>query len=167
MLPDGSRRRTPGGVFFYLVKQRIPWKERLKIFYPLGKQPEQEEPQQYAAGEVRKVKLTGIGRPGPTTMLGGYVVTTLPARAAPPLPKGLPAFPTQPTTYTLYLPARQWQRLADALEDPEDALIIEGIPTVDPTQPGMLIYVTMATTKKLQAAKRQAQPHAHHAKPTQ
>jgi hypothetical protein len=159
MLPDGSRRRTPGGVFFYLVKRRISKKEQLRIFYPLDKQrqPAQEEERHYVDGEVRKVKLTGVGRPGPTTMHAGYVITTLPARTPPPLPKGLPAFPTHPTTYTLYLPTNQWQWLAEALEDPEDALIIEGIPTVDTKQHGIIVYVTMATTKKLQAAKRQAQ----------
>jgi hypothetical protein len=161
MLPDGSRRRTPGGVFFYLVKQRISTKDKLRIFYPLNKQrqvtPAEEEKPHYTDGEVRKVKLTGVGRPGPTTMQGGYVITTLPARPAPPLPKGLPAFPAQPTTYTLYLPTTQWQKLAEALTDPEDALIFEGVPTVDTTQQGILVYVTMATTKKREAAKRQAQ----------
>jgi hypothetical protein len=161
MLRDGSRRRTPGGVFFYLVKQRISTKDKLRIFYPLNKQrqpaPAEEEKPHYTEGEVRKVKLTSVGRPGPITMQGGSVITTLPARAAPPLPKGLPAFPAQPTPYTLYLPTTQWQRLAEALEDPEDALIIEGVPTIDTTQQGILVYVTLATTKKREAAKRQAQ----------
>src|SRR5262245_38549655 len=33
-LGDGSRRRTPGGVFFYLVRERSPKPDRLAIFYP-------------------------------------------------------------------------------------------------------------------------------------
>src|SRR5690349_17825947 len=33
-LGDGSRRRTPGGVFFYLVRQRADKSDRLAIFYP-------------------------------------------------------------------------------------------------------------------------------------
>src|ERR687886_2079036 len=31
-LPDGSRRRTPGGVFFSLVKDRVSAKDRAAIF---------------------------------------------------------------------------------------------------------------------------------------
>lgn len=34
MLPDGSRRRTPGGVFFYLLRRSVTPKERSKIFRP-------------------------------------------------------------------------------------------------------------------------------------
>src|SRR5690348_1441112 len=34
MLPDGSRRRTPGGVFFRLVRDRVPPKVRYQIFRP-------------------------------------------------------------------------------------------------------------------------------------
>jgi hypothetical protein len=155
MLPDGSRRRTPDGVFFYLVKRRISRKEQLKIFYPLGQAP-QEEPA-YSDGEVRKVKLTLVSRPDRTTEQASYIITTLQLRRAPALPKGLPAFPEQPTPYTLYIAAKQWRRVADALQDPEDVLVVEGIPTYDAKQPGIVVYVTMATTKKLQAARHQAQ----------
>jgi len=33
MLTDGSRRRTPGGVFFHLVKETVSDEERKAIFY--------------------------------------------------------------------------------------------------------------------------------------
>jgi phosphorylated adapter RNA export protein len=45
MLPDGSRRRTPGGVFFYLVKQKLPKKQVMKIFYRQGPQQHQTQSQ--------------------------------------------------------------------------------------------------------------------------
>ncbi len=32
MLPDGSRRRTPGGVYFHLIKGRISGEDRAFIF---------------------------------------------------------------------------------------------------------------------------------------
>src|ERR671926_278594 len=39
-LPDGSRRRTPGGVFFSLVKDRVSSKDRAAIFFtPAQRQP--------------------------------------------------------------------------------------------------------------------------------
>ena len=34
MLPDGSRRRTPGGVFFYLIRTTVTPKEAYKIVRP-------------------------------------------------------------------------------------------------------------------------------------
>ncbi len=34
MLPDGSRRRTPGGVFFYLLRKSVAPKEGHKILRP-------------------------------------------------------------------------------------------------------------------------------------
>jgi len=34
MLPDGSRRRTPGGVFFYLIRTTVAPKEAYKILRP-------------------------------------------------------------------------------------------------------------------------------------
>lgn len=51
MLPDGSRRRTPGGVFFYLIRMSVEPKERYKILRPhpnpAPAQP-QNEPQETA-----------------------------------------------------------------------------------------------------------------------
>ncbi len=34
LLPDGSRRRTPGGVFFYLIRTTVTRKEATKILRP-------------------------------------------------------------------------------------------------------------------------------------
>jgi len=34
LLPDGSRCRTPGGVFFYLIRTSVEPKERYKILRP-------------------------------------------------------------------------------------------------------------------------------------
>src|SRR5215472_11189222 len=32
MLPDNSRRRTPGGVYFYLIRKEVEMKQRMRIF---------------------------------------------------------------------------------------------------------------------------------------
>ncbi len=51
MLPDGSRRRTPGGVFFYLVRRNISWKEAAAIERTWVKQrqpPSSRKPQSTA-----------------------------------------------------------------------------------------------------------------------
>src|SRR3712207_492243 len=103
------------------------------------------------------MKLLLVGRPdmNTTTVQQGYVQTTLQLLRAPFLPKGLPAFPEPPTTYVLYIATKQWKRVADALHDPEDVLVVEGVPAVEASQQSIAVYVTMCTTKKLQAARRQ------------
>ncbi len=59
MLPDGSRRRTKGGVFFYLVRQWLKEQKRQadikEIFYKNMKEPPKEE-QTDAQPEAAKAK---------------------------------------------------------------------------------------------------------------
>ena len=40
LVPDGSRRRTPGGVFFHLARQKLPRPVRFRIFAPPQPPPE-------------------------------------------------------------------------------------------------------------------------------
>jgi hypothetical protein len=103
------------------------------------------------------VKITLIGRPGPLVSKNGYILTSMQTSTAPSLPKGLPAPPTTATHYTIYLTPKQWTKVAEAIRDPEDALIIEGFPAYDPTLEGIAVYATNLTTKKLQQAQRAAQ----------
>jgi phosphorylated adapter RNA export protein len=44
---DGTRRRTPGGVFFQLVKDRATPQERRRLFPRLAPQHRQGQPQQH------------------------------------------------------------------------------------------------------------------------
>ena len=60
-----------------------------------------------------------------------------------------------PTPYTVYIALKQWQKVADAIKDPEDVLIVEGYPAHDAA--GISVYTTNTTTKQLQQAQRQAQ----------
>ena len=53
---------------------------------------------------------------------------------------------------------KQWQKAATALQDPEDRLIVEGYPTLDPRFPGITVLATNVTTRNLQIAQRAAQP---------
>jgi hypothetical protein len=48
MLPDGSRRRTPGGVFFKLVRDSASKEERWKIFPRWTQRDKPEQPSQPA-----------------------------------------------------------------------------------------------------------------------
>jgi hypothetical protein len=181
VLPDGSRRRTVGGVFFYLVKQQHPelfrWQRATKEGEP-GRTTRQTAPAPLSLmkweeritaldeigiekGTITTVKITLIGRPGKIVSRGSCIVTSMRAKQdVPSLPKGLPTPPAYQTTYTLYIAMKQWNKVAEAIRDPEDTLIVEGFPQLDPETSCIAVFATNTTTKKLQQAQRQAQQAA-------
>lgn len=185
MLPDQSRRRTTGGIFFHLSRRKMPneiaraifpsyyggrpkskvkkkdpkvessllqplnWAERAAVIQPLLDQK----------GALTTVKVTLIGRPGQIdTNHKDVVITTMShiARSAT-FPKGVPTPPDKPTLYTVYISAKQWQKVKDSITDPEDALIIEGTCAYDDEIGGMAVFVMNLTSKLLEGKKRQTQ----------
>lgn len=168
MLTDkGQRQRTPGGIFFKLAKNQTTVEQRVAIWPRLAVQkaaplepPTLDEIKQViqAKGETSTVKITLIGRPGRVIEKGDVVLTSLQSSGkVPSLPKGVPAPPSEPTTYVVYIARKQWAKVKGALEDPADALIVEGYPAFDKRLNGMAVYVQSATTKNLQRAQREAQ----------
>ncbi len=173
MLPDGSRRRTPGGVFFHLVRHSATPEERKTIFPHKGSglgqhpQPTSSTPTlppldwaqfttltaELQAGEATSVKITVIGRPAQILERGDVTIVALRSEKAPTLPKGLPT-PTRPTDYAILIAKKQWQKVAQAAANPQDLLIVEGFPTVDPRFNGITVLATNTTTKQLQQAER-------------
>lgn len=59
-----------------------------------------------------------------------------------------------PTTFVVYSAARQWRKVEAALKDPDDSLIVEGMPAYDAQLPGLALLAQRVMTKGLQAAKR-------------
>jgi len=116
---------------------------------------------EHEIGRATTVKITVIGRPGKVLDRGQVIVLSLRQDTAPALPKGLPA-PATGTRYALLIAAKQWTKIAATLDaDPEDALIAEGYPSLDPRFPqGITVHATSVTTKRTQAAKRAAQEAA-------
>jgi len=115
---------------------------------------------QQDVGRLTTVKITVIGRPGTAVEQGQAIVIALTSEKVPDLPKGLPE-PPAGTHYTVFVARKPWATVAEALAaDPEDAAIIEGYAALDPRVDGIAVYATNATTKRLQAAKRAAQPAA-------
>jgi hypothetical protein len=175
LLPDGSRHRTPGGVFFYLVRTKAPKPVRF-LFWQQKQEQSAASPQSpppaftwadritaldkigAEKGAASTVKITVIGRPSKIIDRGTCVVTSLQSSKVPSLPKGVPAPANTATTYTLYIASKQWRRVADAMKDPEDTLIVEGFPQLDAQTGSIAVFTTNTTTKKLQQAQRQAQP---------
>jgi hypothetical protein len=182
MLPDQSRRRTPGGVFFHLARHKMP-PELAKVIFSSYYKPKPAkkktvpkkgkeqpafdwttraqviEPLLDKKGELTTVKVTLIGRPGKIdTSHKDVVITTMthtPKSAG--FPKGVPQPPQQPTLYTVYVSSKQWQKVKEAVANPEDSLIIEGTCAYDEQISGVAVFAMNITSKQLEAKKRQGQ----------
>jgi hypothetical protein len=186
LVPDGSRKRTLGGIFFYLVRTQLPDDEAMRINrawrWQQWKQRQPAKPKAPAAltppplppfvweaadpiiteitthiGEASTVNVTIIGRPNQVVERQGVVILGLRSTKPPTLPKGLPPLPVTPTTYMIFVQQKQWNKVRDAMQHADDALIVEGYPVHEPRFAGITVYATQVTTKHLQAAKRQAQ----------
>jgi hypothetical protein len=180
-VPDGSRRRTRGGVFFALVRQSLPKKQRRGLFI-FQNSSQAVSPNTPPTAEVLKelladvarwprgaagtVKITLVGRPGPIQQTARpgqpaeFVAFPMESGKAPTLPKGLPS-PTAPTRFLVLVSGRQWRRVADAIRSPQDRLIIEGHSSIDARVPDMItvraINVTTVEVQRALRAKQQAE----------
>lgn len=186
MLPDQSRRRTPGGVFFHLVYTTGKPKEGRSLKRPQFKKPAKRPDSPPAQkteradqpvipfnwedritaintigtekGTATTVKITLIGKLGKHEDRGTCIVGVMQSgEKMPALPKGVPAPAPTKTNYVVYVGAKQWKGVAATADDPEDAFIIEGYPQIDTKTNAISVFATNITSKKLQAAKRQAQ----------
>jgi len=182
MLGDGSRRRTPGGVLFKLARGKLTKQQQLTVFGPQWKQRKRSpsaggEPAQAAIpavtwtdrgalieqaaaqpGRITTVKVTLIGRPGKIVEQKDFTLLRMThSGALPSLPKGIPAPQQAPQTlYVVYVGAKQWRGVAEAIKNPEDSLIIEGTQIYDAQFKAISVFAMNVTTKALQQAKRQA-----------
>jgi hypothetical protein len=186
VIPDGSRTRTLGGIFFYLVRTHVSDDEAMQINrawrWQQWKQRQPAKPKAPAApappplapfvwdeavpiitdltaniGEATTVNVTVIGRPTQVVERQGVVILALRSTKAPTLPKGLPTLPATPTTYMIFIQQKQWNKVRATMQQPDDALIVEGYGVHAPRFAGITVYATQVTTKALQAAKRQEQ----------
>lgn len=177
---SGKRSRTPGGVFFYLISQRLTPEQRretLQLYHVKKKNPARAASQKASkakgipwdlytrhlstlksvVGKASNVKISLTGRPGKVRIVGDTVMTMVEHTVkSASLPKGVPTPPRTPTTYTVYIGVKQWRRIADALNDPDDVLIVEGVCAYDPEQQGMVVFATSALSKMQEVAKREA-----------
>jgi hypothetical protein len=183
MLPDASRRRTAGGVFFHLIRTTVKKSVRTRIFLPppprpaVATAPGAKVAVPAAAvlsplrwqdriavldeistqkGMLSTVKITLVGRPGKIVDRGTCIMTKMASSSVPSLPKGLPAVPATNTNYVVYIASKQWKKVAEAITDPDDALILEGFPLLDSGTNSIAVFVSNATTKNLQRAQKQA-----------
>jgi hypothetical protein len=75
LLADGTRRRSPGGVFFQLARKKLPVEERKEIFRE--RKPPSDEPPASSAGDTPSPPNADASR-----LTRRRVVEVIPARAA-------------------------------------------------------------------------------------
>ena len=179
---DGTHRRTPGGVFFHLVKKRVTTHERRRLFPRPAPQRHrapalsQGQPQAPTWDEVRAivdtlplgeatVTLTLTGRPDLQSVhtRATYVALRMQGKEPGSLPKGLPPVPGQgPIPWLVVMALRQWTRVQDSLAAyADDKLIITGHPVVASDGTHVLLAQSCASMRQ-QREKKQAQHQAVH-----
>lgn len=173
MIADGSRPRSLGGIFFDLARKSMTGPQRRQIWIPNRKK---KKPKDVAIislrelmiatqdslteekGEISYVKITVIGRPKRTSIKENVTIVVMTENKGPnALPKGLPNPPQAQNTYVVYIGSKQWGRVREAINDPEDQLIIEGYPQFSPQLKVMTVYAQMCTTRNLQRIQRENQ----------
>ena len=100
------------------------------------------------------MKISMSGRPGRIVEQGNVVITTMTQSKAPTLPKDLPAPPEKPTVYVLYIGQKQWNKVKEIIQSPEEMLLLEGYPFFDKEVNAFSVLVTRTTTKSLEAKKK-------------
>ena len=85
------------------------------------------------------------------------MAVTYASREPPALPKGLPELPSQESTiYLVYIATKQWRKVEESIQNPEDKLIIEGYPYNDKKMGVIGVLKQSVTTVNLQRAPRDA-----------
>lgn len=187
-IDNGDRRRTPGGVFFYLARRDLPEEDRDIIFhawrvarrkrdsresnYPPLEWDERESIvealQEAGVGEISEMKISLSGRLGEIERREYLIISTMEHRIDPSsLPRGVPEPPTEPMQYMVYISAKQWERIEKVREEDADdngEIIIEGYCAFDKEIDQYTVYTTFVTTQKLYRKERKERQKALDAK---
>ena len=165
---DQSRRRTPGGTFFALMRQAVSGRERYRLFSVAPGTPQapvapctwddvQEASRELQDAQEATMKLTLIGRPSATQTKGQTVIFQLKGKTPGNLPKELPPMPkTPPITWTVIVGMRQWNKVKASLDaHPDDRLVIDGYPTQQGDQ--LILMATNCVSVAMQRAQKEQQ----------
>lgn len=165
MTKDGTQRRTPCGVYFELVRQRVNADEW--FFITRGRSRDEgkrdDVPMAWAdrlaaaqeantqSGEVSFVSMMVVGTPTRIAPKDGFVLVTIEQEDIPPLPKGLPTPPSAATTFLVGVAQSQW-RIVERFVKNGEPLIISGYPLPDEKKGRVVVYagrVDTPSTKKM------------------
>ncbi len=153
ILADNSRRRTPGGVFLYLVRSKLDADQRKQIFSGIAKA---EIPLlswtkriaiiqslQTGQGKILSLTLSLRGRPERIEKRAEVVIITLSDEPSiDNLPREIPKPPSTPTLVVVYVALEQWRAVEAAITNSSDRLLVEGICAFDPEIKSMVVFAT-------------------------
>jgi len=166
MTQEGERRRTPGGVFFYLVKGKMEPNVRQIIFPNFGQQAkggvvewkdrgEFVEKAMQDRGDLRRVSITVVGRPSNVVIEENSVFAVFNyEHPNAPYPRGVPQPPEKPDTYVIYMSMKHWEPVAEAVQNPKDELIVDGTLSWDDEHQCLAIFGTRVTTRLTEKRQR-------------
>ncbi|MBI1279419.1 MAG: hypothetical protein GC179_14920 [Anaerolineaceae bacterium] len=185
MLSKQDRRRTMGGVFFYLTREKITEAQRFVIFPPFKNYQKSDtrppigvpilswkerialiELLKTVQGDVKSMRILLNGRPGNIEKRDDVVVTTM-TQSAPisNLPRVVPRPPEQPTLYTIYISAVQWARIEESLANPADNLLVDGVCALDPETNSIAVFASNVYSELLNAKAKETAAAAKPPKP--
>jgi chemotaxis protein histidine kinase CheA len=174
---DQSRRRTPGGVFFYLSKGKMPADKRAIVF-PLPHQARRvptvpweeriplvqkvlEAVAEGQTGELNALpRLTLMGRPGAVVHAENTVAFEMRHELPPDLTflRGTPQPPQLTLSFLVVAGRQQYERVEKALrKNQKERLLIEGICLLDPDLNVILVLPVIITTRSAQKRAREDQ----------
>lgn len=162
-LPDSDRRRTAGGVFFLLLRQRTSpeiWRRirsgesqpHIAPALPLEWLEKESVVREALAarGEIINVAITLQGRPTQVERQDDYmIVTMMTAESLPSLPKGVPTPPNATTTFKVCVPHREWSKVERALQFPHGQLRATGYAIPNLKRKHIVLFVTKVVSPKL------------------
>ena len=153
MLPDNSRRRSRGGVFFQLVYDKLDESQRKQVFRR-GAKPRLAllawkkrialiESLQTGQGQVKSITVSLKGRPEQIEKRAEFVVITLSdVSTIDNLPRGMPLPPSEPIVVTVYVTLEQWHKVEASLANSSEVLLIEGICAFNSESQGITVFAT-------------------------
>ena len=156
LVPDGSRRRTPGGVFFALARNQMTEEQRQAVFtrppaprFRWTKRQDILAPLLADPGAVESVQVVLEGRPDEVCEYDGVMFLKM-ARSGvnPPTPKGVPQPQLLPALYTVLIRPEQWRKVASKLDKPQAMLVVEGTCAVDAEIGGLVVYASKVTVAR-------------------
>lgn len=163
MTQKGDRRRTVGGVYFFIAKGRMTFEQRQAAFPGIKdryKKPPKKAPLDWSerfdilshinkTGELEDVRVKLIGLPGEIQRKDDVVITKMiHTGGGSSIPAGLPSMPEDPTLYTVYMALTQWKRVEKSLKEPDKLLEIEGMCALDPELNAIAVFATQLNIRK-------------------
>lgn len=158
---SGDRRRTPGGVYFYLAKGRLTPEQRGQVFPHLAPrnvpslswEDRHEHVKALLASEPndRRLKTAIIQLRGFVAdwkrVENSYILKMVYShRGDIPLPRAVPTPPVGSlNTFIVYVGYRHWEKVQKIVTTNSDALVVEGIPFIDQETNSLAVLALFVT----------------------